>query len=247
MPASSLPGSADRGPAPVTVFILEHESRPDPEALEGLCRWTEGERERMRRFADPAARASYCLARALARSAISEATGRDRDGIAFSQPEAGKPFLPGDPIQFNWSHAAGCVALALSPGTPLGIDVEELGRKRIDPLRIARRFFSRREAAWIEEGGEAGREERFVSLFVQKEAFLKMTGEGLSGSLEAAEARLSLPPASSETSLLGSFGGERKYLFAIRLAGPGVFEPRAARFDPAAGFPPLSSFRSLGA
>jgi phosphopantetheinyl transferase len=225
-----------------SVFILEHESELEAAWLEGLCPWPAAELARMRRFVQTAARTSYCLARLLTRTLVSAATGLARDDIVFSEAEKGKPYVAGNPLRFNWSHAAGCVAVAISRQGEIGIDLEERGRSLADELEIARRFFSREEAAWIEAGGESGRGERFVSIFVQKEAFLKMTGEGLSGSLKEAKAFLSLPQLSGESSLLCYAGKDRDYITAVRLAGRGRFDIRSARLDPASGLPGLTDF-----
>jgi phosphopantetheinyl transferase len=232
----------------VSVFILEHDPVIDAGLLSSLAGWTDQECERMRNFRHAGALSSYCLARVLARKAISPLSGMREEEILFSEGAQGKPFLEGAPaMRFNWSHASGCVALALSRDAELGIDIEARGRGDADEREIARRFFSKDEADWIEAGGQWGLRERFLSIFVQKESFLKMTGEGLSGSLEKAEALLSLPPRRSARSVLVYAGSSAGYIAAIRVSGtrPARFSFRSARFGPDSVFPGLEDFRSV--
>lgn len=232
----------------VSVFILEHDPVIEPGLLSSLYGWTDAELKRMRNFRHSGARSSYCLARILARKAISTLSGIAEEEIVFSESEKGKPFLGGaSSPRFNWSHAAGCVIMALSRDAEIGIDIEARGRSDADEREIARRFFSADEADWIEAGGEWGLRERFLSIFVQKEAYLKMTGEGLSGSLEKAEALLSLPPRRSARSVLFYAGKSAAYIAAIRASGmrPAGFSFKSSRFDSASDFPGLADFRSV--
>jgi hypothetical protein len=114
----------------VSVFILEHDPVIDAGLLSSLAGWTDQECERMRNFRHAGALSSYCLARVLARKAISPLSGMREEEILFSEGAQGKPFLEGAPaMRFNWSHASGCVALALSRDAELGIDIEARGRK----------------------------------------------------------------------------------------------------------------------
>ena len=53
---------------------------------------------------------------------------------------------------------------------------------------MARRYFTAEEISYLEESGEdaAALEERFFRLWTRKEAYAKLTGEGLTAVLEGA-------------------------------------------------------------
>lgn len=230
----------------VSVFALEHEPAIDPGILSSLYPWERGERERMASFKSPSALTSFCLARLLARKICAALCGKEEAELRFREAEGGKPYLDGRELSFNWSHAAGCALLAVSRSAELGVDVEGRSRDAGEDLSVARRFFSPAEASWIAEGGEAGRAERFLSIFVQKEAALKMTGEGLSGSLRDAPAFASLPPRSAGDSALFYAGGNSDYIAAVRarVDRPLRFLFSLARYRGAPeGFPGLAEFR----
>jgi 4'-phosphopantetheinyl transferase len=84
----------------------------------------------------------------------------------------GKPVLADSPVHINLSHTGDTVMIAVA-SSPVGVDVEP-GPTGRDSLKLSRRFFSPAEAG-----------ERFLRLWVRKEAILKATGEGLPGGLES--------------------------------------------------------------
>ncbi|MGI6071749.1 MAG: 4'-phosphopantetheinyl transferase family protein [Lachnospiraceae bacterium] len=95
----------------------------------------------------------------------------------------GKPELKDRPdIHFNVSHSAETVICAVSPAK-VGCDIE-IVRKESSSLdaerhslsrteKIARRFFTGSEQAWIARGGD------FFRIWTLKESFMKATGFGL--------------------------------------------------------------------
>lgn len=86
----------------------------------------------------------------------------------------GKPCFTQHPeIYFNLSHS-GTVVVCCVSNRPVGIDVEG---GRPCRLKVAERFFSERERAWMEE---AETEQRFFRLWTLKEAYSKADGAGIS-------------------------------------------------------------------
>ena len=88
--------------------------------------------------------------------------------------EHGKPFLAGQSMFFNLSHAGEYAMCAVSD-CEIGCDIE-----RIDPeinLAIADRYFCEDEARWMREGGTDA-VERFFRLWTLKESLMKATGKG---------------------------------------------------------------------
>lgn len=85
----------------------------------------------------------------------------------------GKPYFRQHPeIFFNLSHS-GTMAACCVADRPVGIDIEG---GRPCRLKVAQRFFSERERAWVEE---AETEHRFFRLWTLKEAYAKADGAGI--------------------------------------------------------------------
>ena len=112
--------------------------------------------------------------------------------LPIARDANGRPFLPASPklpaLDFNLSHAGRYVAVALciaerTEELPrVGIDLE-CARPRLRPERLARRFFHLAEIRHLENC--AFSEAEFLALWTKKEAFLKLTGAGLAGNLQA--------------------------------------------------------------
>jgi len=93
----------------------------------------------------------------------------------------GKPTIDGSPVQVSLSHAGDTVLVGIAASS-VGVDVESDTRKS-DPVALSRRFYSPAEAAWVAQARPAERWQRFLRLWVRKEAILKATSEGLPGGL----------------------------------------------------------------
>jgi 4'-phosphopantetheinyl transferase len=91
--------------------------------------------------------------------------------------ELNKPFAANYPdIYFSVSHTKGA-AVFVRANSPIGIDIEENAPFE-DMDKIAKRHFSPDEFAFCR-----GNSARFFEIWTKKEAFLKMTGRGLSKGL----------------------------------------------------------------
>lgn len=84
-------------------------------------------------------------------------------------------------MSFNLSHRNETAVIALSTGSPIGVDIETPAL-RSSPYGLAARFFHPEEAATIEELGPALATSTFVRYWTAKEAVLKALGTGLSRS-----------------------------------------------------------------
>ncbi|CAK0749851.1 4'-phosphopantetheinyl transferase [Gammaproteobacteria bacterium] len=91
----------------------------------------------------------------------------------------GKPFLPASPLQFNISHAGDRLWIALAWNRAVGVDLEQ--ERPLEVLALARRFFHASEADYLGTLDESSRRTAFFRFWAVKEAYLKATGEGLSG------------------------------------------------------------------
>jgi len=98
----------------------------------------------------------------------------------------GKPMAEG--IYFNISHS-GDYAFGVVADAEVGCDVEGIKGPK---LSVARRFFTKKEQAWLESADsdfsgelEGGLAKAFYTIWTRKEAVIKMTGEGISRDLRS--------------------------------------------------------------
>lgn len=88
-----------------------------------------------------------------------------------------KPYFKDYPdIRFSISHSGNLVVLAMSE-TEVGIDIEEIKPRNFEA--VVNRHFSE------DEKKEAADLEGFLRVWTRKEAYLKLTGEGLGGLADA--------------------------------------------------------------
>jgi 4'-phosphopantetheinyl transferase len=202
-------------PDTILVLVLEHERALGDDRLQGLLDWSSADLERMARFKHQGAKTSWCLSRRLLRDSLFYLAGVEDADQRLAYGEQGKPYIEDCRIRFNWSHAEGCIALGLTVGREVGVDIEGAARQRGDYLDVARAYFREEEAMWIGTEPGDGSWTRFLSLFVQKEAWLKATGRGLSMPLAVAPAVLSLPPVQGSGRLLTQVGREGRYFLSV--------------------------------
>lgn len=101
--------------------------------------------------------------------------------------EHGKPEAPG--VQFNLSHSENMVVCAVGD-RPVGCDVEKI--KQV-PNTLAERFFSEKEKEYLSTCSGETYKEAFFRLWTMKESYAKMTGEGMSGTVDKVEIVLDEP------------------------------------------------------
>ena len=110
------------------------------------------------------------------------ANGIFRTSFEIKTAEGGKPFFadgPGDDhIEFSVSNSGEYWVCAVST-EPCGIDVQV--RTGSDWKAVARRWFKPEEQAYVGREGEDG----FYRVWVRREAYGKMTGEGFFGKIPA--------------------------------------------------------------
>ncbi len=109
--------------------------------------------------------------------------GKPPAPIAYVYGKEGKPYFRDLPFYFNLSHSGDYVLCAVS-SAEIGTDIQQHCGKNVE--RLARRFFSEREAAALEQAGEERetRERLFYRLWARKEAYGKLTGKGIAAALE---------------------------------------------------------------
>ena len=151
------------------------------ETLAGLL--DDAERTRAARFHFDRDREAYIAAHALARTMLSAHAPRPPADWRFTATAHGKPEVvrePGvPPLSFNLSHTQGLVAVALTLGHDVGIDVEAIDPKRIS-LDLAARYFAPAEVAFLRATPAEALPEALFAVWTLKEACIKAMGRGLS-------------------------------------------------------------------
>ena len=138
-------------------------------------------------FRMPRRQQEFIGGRVLLRTLLEQFTGRAPGSHQIVTTDNGKPLCVDGPA-ISIAHSDDTVVCAVAGDGEIGIDVELPTRPR-DAVKIAGRFFTEEEAAWIIEDPD----ERFLTLWVIKEAWLKATGAGISGGLDSLQCTV-IPP-----------------------------------------------------
>lgn len=129
-------------------------------------------------------RKNALLSRLLLLSEIESRTGIMQSKIEFTRGTHGKPYIKGSKLQFSLSHTGSAVCVAFSENGEIGVDIERKDRA-IKP-ELYKRVLCDEELSALENGGN------FIRFWVQKEAFLKRLGLGISRDLRGVNT-LTLP------------------------------------------------------
>jgi len=225
-----------------------------------LAMMSDDERARGQRFLVESARRLHVLARGLQRQVLSTylpgTTPRELRFMSTAGRPALAPPYDASGLVFNLAHTRGLVVLAVTRGTPLGIDVEMYDQKM--PLEVARRYFSPVEAEALEALPGDARPRRFLRLWTLKESYLKAVGTGITGGLDSMTFRIddagsctferATDPHAARWSFSQFDVGERHVLALARLPAR---ESRAREkiewhdFSDAEGRAPTASIRPL--
>lgn len=97
----------------------------------------------------------------------------------IERTDAGKPFVANSPLQFNFSHSPQWFALSWRIGhEPIGVDIEDLGRRPSFAALADRYFHPAEKAAWqASDAPESAA--TWLRIWTRKEAVLKAHGLGL--------------------------------------------------------------------
>jgi 4'-phosphopantetheinyl transferase len=181
--------SYELGPDAVHVWYVFPDRVTDPAVLErSLTMMSPDERTRRDRFVFSKDRHQYLVSRGFVRTLLARYAGIRPEECVFVVNRYGKPALrrcgsAAPDLRFNLSHTNGLVALAVTAGREVGLDIEEHTRARVDVS--VRRFFSAAEISALEELPEADQRSRFFDYWTLKEAYVKARGLGLSLPLDS--------------------------------------------------------------
>jgi 4'-phosphopantetheinyl transferase len=146
---------------------------------------SKAELARNERFGHQSLRNTNILTRALLRTVLSEYEDCPPPQWEFDQHERGKPFIasPASRLFFNLSHSGEWVVCAVARFPVIGVDIEHCSR-RVEVVRLARRFFSPREYRALLHCPAGAQKNRFFDYWTLKEAYIKARGEGIALGLD---------------------------------------------------------------
>lgn len=183
------PPGGNLSPAESEVVLVAVDLDVPAPRLEALRKtFSARESQRYESFAHEDHRRRWGAARGILREVLGAALGLGPAEVSFRYGPHGKPEVPG--LRFNISHSGSAAVIALGR-REVGIDVELPRPRRSDA--IARRFYAPGENKFIFSLPDGPRADAFFRLWTCKEAFLKVTGEGLSRSTRSYEIQLSPP------------------------------------------------------
>ncbi len=129
----------------------------------------------------------FIAARGLLRSLLGRYLDINPAELLFSYGLKGKPLLIGETgrqlIRFNVSHSHDLALFAVASELDIGVDLEYI-RCDLEIEDLAKQIFSSREIAVLNSLPLVNRKKAFFSWWTRKEACLKASGKGLSGSLK---------------------------------------------------------------
>lgn len=139
-----------------------------------------GERARHDRYHHDDDRRMFLLGRVMARALVGHALGLGPTDWRWREGPHGRPEIaaPETRVRFNLAHSAGLVVCALAAHRDVGIDVEDLARRPLQST-IVRRYCSDAEVADVEARPREQQQDRFLTYWTLKEAYLKARGLGI--------------------------------------------------------------------
>lgn len=236
------------GPAGSLWFCRSDNQALDDEAWR-RCRdmLSPAERQRAGRFARDVDSDTYVLAHALKRWALSRLLGLAPAELVFLKGSTGRPHL--DPSQasgldFSLSHSGCGALLGVSAAPPIGVDIEQIGRRLADPLAVAGQYFAAEECQALQACPPDRRRALFLSYWTLKEASVKARGEGIAGNLERTRFAVDAAggvrgtSAATEAHRFALFRPDVDFLAAVAL-GAGERPDRLEHFLCVPGDPPV--------
>ena len=167
------------------ILLLQVDENLTWRELKGYMGCLSGARQRgiMKKKSD-GDRINALLSRLLILSELSRRTKLPLRKLKFELGTHGKPYLKAGGVQFSLSHTRGAICAAFSDKEEIGVDIERKDRRVNEAMY--KRVLSDEEAFHLTSNGD------FLRFWVQKEAFLKRLGIGITRDLRGVNS-LELP------------------------------------------------------
>jgi 4'-phosphopantetheinyl transferase len=129
-------------------------------------------------------RRRYLVTRALVRTVLSRYVAVDPKDWVFAPNGYGRPDIVNAGareagITFNLSHTHSLIALGVTRGRALGVDVENIEARPVS-IDVAGHYFAPQEVAELNEAPPHEQQYRFFEYWTFKESYIKARGMGLS-------------------------------------------------------------------
>ena len=182
---------------------------PDPEREQLWSVLSADEQQRAQRFVKVADRHGFAIARGTLRQLLGYYLETDPGALTICYGDRGKPQLvqgenPLD-LRFNLSHSHGLALYAITLGTDIGVDLEQLN-PRIDYEGITRRFFSTSEQQALFQLPTDQRNAAFFQIWTRKEACIKAMGGSIAMGLDQFDGAIALDHPTTSVELVGEDG-----------------------------------------
>jgi len=149
------------------------------------------EQERVNRLVSGRHQHEFMTAHVVLRMVLSRYCAQRPQELDIQKTSAGKPFLTYDnAIRFNLTHSHGRALIAIAKDREVGIDLEKI-RPEVDIVSLANRFLSSQDQAYIGAGDSKRRHDRFLQVWVAREAVFKAEGKGMTFPLHRDHVELS--------------------------------------------------------
>lgn len=200
---------------------------------------TDAERAKAARFHFAADRNRHITSRALFRTVLPGYLGIPHQALSFRSDRFGRPSLDNPEalacgLDFNLSHTAGLIALAVTCHSVVGVDVENASYQQ-PAMELASRFFSPDEVASLRSFAGKALNLEFYRHWTLKESYLKAYGVGLSLPLDrfgfrlaAQRAEFFLAPAAEHRAdewYFAQWAASSDHLLAVCLRHDAVIPP----------------------
>jgi 4'-phosphopantetheinyl transferase len=190
----------------VHIWVIPFPETPAPD-LEPLAKcFSTQERAKLQRFNRSASRQAFLVSRGSLRHLLGAYLHQPPKALEFSYGPQGKPSLkqpdsevspssstPQMGLQFNLSHSGSWVAIALTQGHPVGIDIEQV-RSLGQLPGLCQRCLTPTETKTLEGLDPTQANRRFLQHWTGKEAYLKALGVGLMASMTTIELAVPFHP-----------------------------------------------------
>jgi 4'-phosphopantetheinyl transferase len=168
------------------VFIADLKNFKEADFIRLLSYLDDAEKGTALGFKNDQSKKQFILAHSMLRYLLSGLLNCPLDEIIFDLSSSKKPFIrhPHTSLHFNISHSGSKVIIALHAEEEIGVDIERKDN-RFDYPAFAAAHFSTGEKKLISTQHQSEAIENFYAVWTRKEAWLKLTGEGLTDNLFA--------------------------------------------------------------
>jgi 4'-phosphopantetheinyl transferase len=137
------------------------------------------EKARAARFYFDKHKRQFTTSRAAVRIILARYLNNAPEHLEFTYTNHGKPsVINSQKLQFNLSHTGDLALLAVGKIYPVGVDIEQYSARPYEG--IAKNLFSAKELADLHKAPTSLKPALFFHVWAQKEAFIKISGLGLS-------------------------------------------------------------------